>query len=492
MNSFIGNGFAAFGYAGQGEAVIHSGPITCWQATNAHGQEGLLWRIRLDRAAVEADRERDPVRWGRAGGAPEAPELQRALWGAVAGEIQQQMDAAARFAAANPGVMLAPLHSELRDYLMDASVKELFILTETARPLRQALAAGMADEADVLELCAGVCARLRLAGGSGLAYGALSADAVLLDEEGTPRLMPWWPLAAAAQPEGFAPGDDTDPEQRQVYSVGMLAYWLLNRGSLPFAEDAACAADAEARRVRGERLPAAQNASAQTMSLIDEVCEMQGSDWTAEELQEAFREILEPEQTAREAQKRQQEQDEADRAEAREERRQKEEEDLRRAEKEEARRRRQAAADPGTDAKDRRLLLGGVALVLVLVIGAGLFMAGSRGRKVRGKLDSGSYAAALQQLEQYHADGQNVDELVDEVVDRCLAEGEYVRAMAAFDYYAADTVPDPGRTGELVQCTVSSGDAGRAVRFLEKLAGRSEECAQLAQQLCTQYLEEES
>ena len=85
-----------------------------------------------------------------------------------------------------------------------------------------------------------------------------------------------------------------------------------------------------------------------------------------------------------------------------------------------------------------------------------------------------------------------MDALVDEVVVRCLAEGEYVRAIAAYDYYAEDSLPDPERTAQLVQTTVSSGDAGRAARFLETLAGRNEECAGLAQQLYTEYLEEES
>lgn len=491
MNSFIGNGFAAFGYAGQGEALVHSGPITCWRAKNAEGQEGLLWRIRIERAEVEADRQRDPARWGRPGNEPDTPELRDALWRDIAGAVDRQMKKAACLAATAPGVMLVPRRSELQDYLLNASVKLLYILTDTAQPLRQALAAGVTDEAEALKLCAGVCARLQQARADGLVYGAPCADTVLLDQDGHPVLMPWWPLAAAVRPEGFAPREEVKPAGQQAYGVGMLAYWLLNRGSLPFAEDAAYAADAEARRVSGERLPAARNASAQTMALIAEACRMEGSDRTPETLREGFQAILEPEQAAREALQRQQEREQADRAEETEERLQREEADLRRAEREEERRRR-AAADPGTDAKDRRLLFGGLALLMTLVLAAGLFMAGGRDRQLRGKLERGSYAAALQQLAECRREGQNVDALVDEVVVRCLAEGEYVRAIAAYDYYAEDSLPDPERTAQLVQTTVSSGDAGRAARFLETLAGRNEECAGLAQQLYTEYLEEES
>ena len=174
MNSFIGNGFAAFGYAGQGEALVHSGPITCWRAKNADGREGLLWRIRIERAEVEADRQRDPARWGRPGNEPDTPELRDALWRDIAGAVDRQMKKAACLAATVPGVMLVPRRSELQDYLLNASVKLLYILTDTAQPLRQALAAGVTDEAEALKLCAGVCARLQQARADGLVYGAFA------------------------------------------------------------------------------------------------------------------------------------------------------------------------------------------------------------------------------------------------------------------------------------------------------------------------------
>lgn len=472
MQDFCVGEISAFEYISTGQALLQNETVCCWAAQGADGSRGLLWRIYLSCEALEAA-------WNLSSGSCPPPEQADRL---VLDELEKQ----SRWAQEHPGVLLGIVQFRVQPYLLDPSLRELYLLTEYAQPLRKACPAGLRDEKAVQRLGLALCRVCRSASAAGFLPQYLHPDCVFLSEQGEPLLTPLWPGADSVRPEGF--WIDDSPAHRQGYSAAMLLFWLLNGGEAPFAQDAARSQDAEKRRLSGEPLPAVPGVSAGLCALLSRICRLPaGSGCTTDELERGLSALSRPEEEAvrlaREEEERLRREEEE---EARQEEQAEAEEQLRRDREKQERR---AERDLGSDAGDRRMLGGLIAGIAVVAAAVCLFFGMQALSRLQNSMDAGNYATALEQIEKSYAAGENVDELVEVYAEECLQNSDYIRAMAAYSYYS-ESAPDADRLQAVVDLTIQSGEPRRAEKFLSELAEKSEECAVLAQQIYEQYSEE--
>lgn len=467
MNSCFDEGFSAFSCTACAAPLRRDETAACWPARRPDGSPALLWQVWLDRETLARA-------WGLAPGA-EGPDPDAAAR-LVAAEMEKQGE----WSRQNPGVLLGPQAVTVQPYLLDPDLLELRMLTPWARPLRAAAPGGERDEARVLALGLALCRACRLADGPAVP----DPDSVFLDEEGRLLLGPVWPGAGERPAAGFAV--QGSGQARRAYGAAMLLFWLLNGGAGPFAGQAADPTDAERRRLGGEALPAAPFAGQGMNELLRRICQVPpGPDCRLDTLEQGLEALAAP--RAEEEQRRAEEEAERQAREREEaEQRREEEEQLRRSREKQARR---AERDLGTDRGDRRLLGGLLAGAAVLVAAVCLFVALGAVNRLRGSLDAGRWATALEQIEEGRAAGENVDELVELYAEECLQNGEYIRAMAAYDCHSGAD-PDADQLRRLVELTLQSGEPGRAGRFLASLSEKGGDLGALAAQLQQEYSEE--
>lgn len=105
-------------------------------------------------------------------------------------------------------------------------------------------------------------------------------------------------------------------------------------------------------------------------------------------------------------------------------------------------------------------------------------------------MTAGNYATALEQIEEGYRQGENVDELVELYAEECIGNGEYIRAMAAYDYLSAEAEPEEEQLRRLVELTLQSGEERRAARFLDDLVQKGGPGGETAARLQQEFNEE--
>lgn len=470
MEGFFADGFSAFSCTGQGQPLLRDETAACWQTIAPDGSRALLWRVWLSRQTLEAA-------WGVAQGRGEQ------LWAQAPALVRGEMEKLRDWTLQQPGVFCTLRQLEVQPYLLDPELLELHLLTDWALPLTAARPAGIPDREAAAALMGEVCRALDRAQAAGLAPACLSPDRVLLNEQGAAVLAPVWPGMDQRPAEGFSVQGSA--EQRQGYSAAMLLFWLLNGGAVPFAEDAACLQDAERRRLAGEALPPLPAAGQALNEVLARLCRVPpGEDCRVRALEEALDGLKTP---GREEEQRRQEEERRAAEEEERLRREEEEQQLRR-DREKARR--LAEKDLGSDRGDRRalgLLVAGAAAVVAVVC---LFLATRATSLLQKNMTAGNYATALEQIEEGYRQGENVDELVELYAEECIGNGEYIRAMAAYDYLSAEAEPEEEQLRRLVELTLQSGEERRAARFLDDLVQKGGPGGETATRLQQEFNEE--
>ena len=92
--------------------------------------------------------------------------------------------------------------------------------------------------------------------------------------------------------------------------------------------------------------------------------------------------------------------------------------------------------------------------------------------------------------EEGYRQGENVDELVELYAEECIGNGEYIRAMAAYDYLSAEAEPEEEQLRRLVELTLQSGEERRAARFLDDLVQKGGPGGETAARLQQEFNEE--
>lgn len=474
MEDFYTGEISDFSYMATGTPWLQNETVSCWPAQGPDGDRGLLWRIYLTQELLE-----------QAWSLPAGSHLNdRQIDHLVMAEMEKQQ----QWSQEHPNLLLDIKEIRVQPYLMDPTLRELHILTGYAQPLRHAFPAGLSQETEVIRLGLDLCRICRSAGAAGYLPASLCPDNLLLGPEGNLLLVPLWPGAAEQRPEGFFM--DGARAERQAYSAAMLLFWLLNRGETPFVQEAARLQDAERRRLSGESLPAVVGMSAELGELLGRVCRLPaGRDCSLDVLESGLRALKRPKQQVEQLEKEREEQRLRQQQEQAEQQRQQEqdEQQLRRARK---KRQKDANRSLGSDAGDRRLLillivgLAAAVAVTCLVLGMRAIS------RLQGSMNAGNYATALEQIERSYGKGENVDELVEVYAEQCLQNEDYIRAMAAYDYWSGTTAPDADQVRAVVELTIQSGEPRRAEKFLNQLAQLDGPCAELAGQIQQEYSEE--
>lgn len=470
MEAFFAEGFSAFSCTGQGTPLLQNEVVACWQTIAPDGSRALLWRMWLSREALEKA-------WAV------TPDQGNRLWDQASDLVLEKMEKLRNWTRQQKDVFGTIHELEVQPYLLDPELLEIHLLTDWALPLRTARPAGIQDKEMAVELIETVCQALNRAQAAGFAPACVSPDRILLNEQGTAILAPVWPGMNSHPLEGFSvPGT---VRQQQGYSAAMLLFWLLNGGAAPFADDAACLQDAERRRLTGEPLPLLPSAGKEINGVLAGLCKVPpGEDCGIGTLREALENLKKPDD------KEEQKQLEEKRRKAEEEEkllREEEEEKLRR-DREKAKRR--DKKDLGSDQGDRRLLgmlVIGAAMIVTVVT---LFLATRSTNLLQQKMSAGNYATALEQIEESFQQGENVDDLVSIYAEECIDNGEYIRAIAAYEYLSDQAAPEEEQLRRLVELTLQSGEKRRAARFLDDLVQRGGTGAEIAVHLQQEFSEE--
>lgn len=161
---------------------------------------------------------------------------------------------------------------------------EICLRAETGVPLEQYIRSHTYGERDVISMISGVCTALSLCHERGIVHGDIKPQNLFVGDagyDGRPVLKlgdfgnaPLVPDAAGdfAAPEVLC-GDEPDA-QSDLYSLGMVLYWLLNDKRIPYAPpapepmNAANLAIARDMRLRGDPMPLPAHGSSALQSVI--------------------------------------------------------------------------------------------------------------------------------------------------------------------------------------------------------------------------------
>ncbi len=188
----------------------------------------------------------------------------------------------------------------------DGSGWEISLRTDLAVPLERYIRSHTYGETDVARIGAGVCSALALCRDRGIVHGDVKPENIFVSggnfEGSLDVRLGDFGMSALVQD---AAGDFAAPEvlcgeapsaENDVYSVGMVLYWMLNDRRIPFlplppegvsGSDLAIARD---MRLRGDPMPKPLHGSAALQAVIMKAISDQPADryQTAEELREAL------------------------------------------------------------------------------------------------------------------------------------------------------------------------------------------------------------
>lgn len=161
---------------------------------------------------------------------------------------------------------------------------EIFLRTDAALPLEQYIRTHTYGERDVVHLASGVCTALSLCHSRGIVHGDIKPQNLFVNEagyDGKPVLrlgdFGCAPLASDAAGDFAAPEvlcGDAPTAEHDLYSLGMVLYWLLNDKRVPFAPpspapiSAADLAIARDMRLRGDPMPVPAHGSSALQQVI--------------------------------------------------------------------------------------------------------------------------------------------------------------------------------------------------------------------------------
>ena len=208
---------------------------------------------------------------------PEAQQAQRAKLEAVAQTLR-----AADALAEHPNML--PWRDHAIRNAEDGNGWEICLRADTAVPLEQYIRTHTYGERDVVHMLSGVCTLLSLCHSRGIVHGNIKPQNLFVADngyDGKPvlRLGDFGsaPLSADAAGDFASPealcGEAATPDS-DLYSIGMVLYWLLNDKRVPFAPPAPApmsAADlaiARDMRLRGDPMPVPAHGSSAIQSVI--------------------------------------------------------------------------------------------------------------------------------------------------------------------------------------------------------------------------------
>ena len=187
---------------------------------------------------------------------------------------------------------------------------EVCLRANAAVPLEQYIRSHTYGERDVISMVAGVCAALSQCHSRGVVHGNIKPQNLFVGElgyDGRPVLKlgdfgsaPLYPDAAGdfAAPEVLC--GDAATAQHDLYSLGMVLYWLLNDKRVPYAPpapepvNAADLAIARDMRLRGDPMPLPAHGSSALQSVIMTAVADRPEDrfQSADEMREALLEVV--------------------------------------------------------------------------------------------------------------------------------------------------------------------------------------------------------
>ena len=208
---------------------------------------------------------------------PEAQQAQRVKLEAVAQTLR-----AADTLAEHPNML--PWRDHAIRNAADGNGWEICLRADTAVPLEQYIRTHTYGERDVVHMLSGVCTLLSLCHSRGIVHGNIKPQNLFVSDngyDGKPvlRLGDFGsaPLSADAAGDFASPealcGDAPTPDS-DLYSIGMVLYWMLNDKRVPFAPpspapmSAADLAIARDMRLRGDPMPVPAHGSKAIQSVI--------------------------------------------------------------------------------------------------------------------------------------------------------------------------------------------------------------------------------
>ncbi len=121
-------------------------------------------------------------------------------------------------------------------------------------------------------------------------------------------------------------------------------------------------------------------------------------------------------------------------------------------------------------------------LIIVVIIGViaavamGTLMLYKLGNsEIYSLIDSGSYAAAYKEISALHDKGDNVDALVKEYINKCMADSEYKRVVHAIPLLSESTYADAEYYKDILTQMISTGKYKQAESIIQYLSKKSNE-----------------
>lgn len=123
-----------------------------------------------------------------------------------------------------------------------------------------------------------------------------------------------------------------------------------------------------------------------------------------------------------------------------------------------------------------------IALVVAVAIGT-ILLYNSGNSEIYSLIDSGSYAVAYKEISALYDKGDNVDALVKEYIDKCMADNEYKRVAQAIPLLSEETYQDTEYYREILTQMISAGKDKQVESIIQYLSQKNEQLDEMLNSL---------
>lgn len=172
---------------------------------------------------------------------------------------------------------------------------KIYIRMELLTPLQKVTKERLLSEKEVIKLGKDICKALILCENKNIIHRDIKPDNVMispfgdykLGDFGVSKVMSHTTGGTMTGTEGYIAPEVLHMEKYgkevDIYSLGIVMYWLLNNRRMPFIEATgkltpSKANEASMRRYQGEKIPAPQNGSARLKQIVLKACEYRPKD----------------------------------------------------------------------------------------------------------------------------------------------------------------------------------------------------------------------
>lgn len=280
-----------------------------------------------------------------------------------------------------------------------------------------------------------------------------------------------------------------------IYSLGMVMYVLLNDGKPPFAEsDSAEDIKAAVKRLKSGEVPALSDAVNHRLAEVVSKClapkesryssveELRNAlffllkSMPKEWLEQNLRGIPQAPLTTVEPKLKKTKKEEVGKAKSKEKKR-------------ESQKGRKVNLEPEEVALKKKnikdywlIIVVIVGLIAAVAIGTmALYKSGNS--EIYSLIDSGEYAVAYKEISDLYDKGDNVDALVKEYINKCMADSEYKRVAQAIPLLSEDTYTDTEYYKDILTQLISAGKDKQAESIIQYLSQKNDQLDEMLKSL---------